>query len=226
MVRLALLPSPLLGPAVWAPVAGVLADQGVDVLVPPAYDGIESPDDVVAHLLRVVPETAPVVLVPHSNAGLYVAALAARRDVRGLVFVDARLPAEGSAGRSEPGFRDFLGSLAGVDGRLPGWTRWWPPEELTGLFPDDATRARVEAEQARLPLSYFDATVPAPSGWQRIPAAYLSFGDTYASERARAAERGWPTAALAGRHLHQLVDPTAVGGAILGLLGRMGLVEP
>ena len=56
--------------------------------------------------------------------------------------------------------------------------------------------------------------------------AAQGFGDTYASERARAAERGWPTAALAGRHLHQLVDPTAVGGAILGLLGRMGLVEP
>ncbi len=222
-VRVALLPSPLLGPAVWRPVAGLLADGGVEVLVPPAYDRIESPDDVVRHLLRAVPATGPVVLVPHSNAGLYVPALADRRDVRGTVFVDARLPAREAEPRGESEFREFLGSLAGSDGRLPGWTRWWPSAELAGLFPDDATRAEVEAEQARLPLRYFDAPVPAPPGWERLPAAYVSFGDAYEPERERAEERGWPTARLDGRHLHQLVDPAGVARVILELVGLMGL---
>jgi hypothetical protein len=165
----------------------------------------------------------PLVLVPHSNAGLYAAALAAARDVLGLVFVDAGLPADApTTPTAPPRFREFLATLAGDDGLLPVWTRWWPPEEVEGLFPDVGSRVAVEAEQARLPLGYFDGEVPSPPGWEHLPAAYLAFGDTYDEERAAAGRRGWPTERLSGGHLHQLVDPPAVTAALEGLLGQLG----
>ncbi len=92
-------------------------------------------------------------------------------------------------------------------------------EDLDDLFPDPRPRAAVEREQRRLPLSYFAADVPTPAGWERLPAAYLAFGDTYADERAEAVRRGWPTETLPGGHLHQLVDPAGVAEAVLRLLG-------
>ena len=220
-VRLVLLPSPLLGPAVWAPVGLELARRGWDVVLPPPYDAVSGPDDVLAQLLRAVPTDGPVVLVPHSNAGLYAAAVAAERDVRGIVFVDARLPGE-HASAAEPEFRAFLATVADEDGRLPVWTRWWDAADMEGLFPDDAARAAVEAEELRLPLGYFDGEVPSPAGWTGLPAAYLAFGDTYGTELAEAQVRGWPVMRLEGRHLHQLTDPAGVALALEGLLGPLG----
>ena len=226
-VRLALIASPLLGPAAWAPAARVLEARGWAVTVPPAYDAVAGPADVLAQVLRALPPDEPLVLVPHSNAGLYAAAVAAARDARGIVFVDARLPEDDAAGADgEPAFRAFLAGLADADGRLPGWTHWWPEAEVAALFPDGAARAAVEAEQQRLPLAYFDETVPAPAGWRDVPAAYLAFGDTYDQERAQAEAAGWPVERLEGRHLHQLVDPAGVATALEGLVGRMGLRTP
>ena len=225
-VRLALLASPLLGPAVWAPVAEVLRRRGWDVLAPTPYSAVTGPDDVVRHLLGEIPHGVPVVLVPHSNAGLYVAALAAERDVRGVVFVDAGLPADRSTTPTAPAsFREFLAGLADDRGVLPVWTEWWADEDLTGLFPDPEQEAAVVAEQVRLPVAYFDAEVPSPVGWQDLPTAYLAFGDTYAAERDDAERRGWAVATLAGGHLHPLVDPVGVTDALVGLLGQMGHSE-
>ena len=85
------------------------------------------------------------------------------------------------------------------------------------VFPDAETRAEVEAEQPRLPLSYFRARLRVPDGWARRPCAYLAFGDTYAEEVAFAREHGWPVTVLDGRHLHQLHDPAAVGAAVVAL---------
>ena len=48
--RLVLLASPLLGPAVWAPVAAVLRARGWSVLVPPAYRSVSTPEDVLEAL--------------------------------------------------------------------------------------------------------------------------------------------------------------------------------
>jgi hypothetical protein len=220
-IRLALLPSPLLGPAVWAPVASELTGRGRDVLLPAAYGEVRGPADVVDHLLGAIPEDAPVVLVPHSNAGLFAGAIASARDVRGIVFADARPPSIGPI--AETPLRDHLATLVDEDGLLPVWTRWWPDRDLAGLCPDPVTQTRVEAEQVRLPLAYFDARVPVPTGWEHVPAAYLAFGDTYASERAEAGARGWPVTTLPGRHLHMLVDPAAVTDVLLVLLGRLGL---
>jgi hypothetical protein len=217
-----LLPSPLLGPAVWRPVAERLRADGHPVTVPGLPAAVASPADVVAGLLDRLPAGEPLVLVPHSNAGLYVAALAAARSVRAVVFVDAGLPSSGSGTpAAPPSLREHLATLADRDGVLPPWTGWWPAASLDELFPDAASRAAVEGEQRRLPLSYFAAEVPTPAGWERLPAAYLAFGDTYAEELAEAVARGWPTRTLPGRHLHQLVDPAGVAAAVLRLLGEV-----
>jgi hypothetical protein len=219
VTRLVLLPSPLLGPATWAPVATELRRRKHAVLVAAPDGPVRSPDDVLAGLLAVIPDEPDLVLVPHSNSGLYVAALARRRDVCGLVFVDAGLPCAGPSTPVAPdGLVGHLADLAAVGGLLPPWTEWWPAPSVRELFPDDEVRVAVEGEQRRLPLAYFRGRVPSPPGWERLPASYLAFGDTYAAERDDAARRGWPVETLPGRHLHQLVAPGAVADALERLL--------
>ena len=209
---IALVGSPLLGGGVWDPVARLL-----DATVVTPRGG--SPGEVLASLLDQLPHDGELVLVPHSNAGLYVGAVAADRPVAAAVFVDAGLPSdEGPTPTASPLALGFLGGLADRHGLLPPWTSWWPPEDVEPLFPDSATRARVEAEQPRLPLSYFGDAVPAAPGWQRFPCGYLAFGDTYAEEVARTRAAGWRVSVLEGRHLHMLCDPQAVAAEIQRLL--------
>jgi hypothetical protein len=207
VVDLLLVPSPLLGPAAWAPVAEILGAPVVEVgAVAEAAAGL-----------------ADVVLVVHSNAGLHAPLLAEQIGARATVYVDAALPGEGpDTALAPPAFLDFLSGLADDDGLLPPWTRWWDEDDLRGLFPDDAARARIEAGQSRLPLSYFSRRMPVPVGWADRPSAYLAFGDTYADEIAFARAHAWPVTTLAGRHLHQLVDPVEVTGAITDLIERTG----
>ncbi|HUR76140.1 MAG TPA: hypothetical protein VMZ00_17780 [Sporichthya sp.] len=214
-----LLPSPLLGSAAWEPVAEQLRRLRHSALVvgtPPAPDG---PAEVLAAFLYALPVDQPLVLVPHSNAGLYVPALTEARQVVAAVFVDAALPDEGEAtAMAPPAIRARIADLAAADGWLPPWTEWWPDADVDALFPSGAAREAVEATQPRLPLAYFDASLPVPTGWDRKCAcAYLAFGDTYAPELKVAEDRGWPTAVLDGGHLLMLVDPAGVAAAVLRL---------
>lgn len=167
------------------------------------------------------PATVPSSWFPHSNAGLYVPALAARRDVAGNIFVDAGLPpAGGSIPVTPAALYTFLEERADDDGRLPPWTQWWDEADVAPLFPDGDVRGTVEADQRRLPLSYFSCMVDVPQGWDQTPSAYLAFGDTYAAEKAQAAQRGWPVRTLPGLHLHmlvELVEPDEVALAITAL---------
>jgi len=59
--------------------------------------------------------------------------------------------------------------------------------------------------------------VPSPAGWERLPAAYLGFGEAYAAEQARARAAGWPVSLLPGRHLHPVIEPTVVADAVTAL---------
>lgn len=210
-----LIPSPLLGPTTWEPVARVLERLGRRVRVASMQDVAQSappfwPAGVEA-IVRAAAEE-PVVLVPHSNAGLYMPAVVAALgdQVRGVVFVDAALP---ESGHHSP--REFLTGLAGADGLLPPWTSWWPEPDVAELFPSADVRARVAAEQVRMPLAYYDHAPPAPDGWDGPPCAYIWFGEPYDVTAHRAAARGWPTSRVAGKHLHMLVDPEAVATAVL-----------
>ena len=219
MTSFALLPSPLLGPAVWDPVAGLLRQGGHRVVV--ASPGpVGTPAEVLAAYVEVAGEPGTV-LVPHSNAGYFAPAVAERCAAVATVYVDAALPAgSGATALAPPAFLDLLTGLADADGLLPPWTHWW--DDTDGLFPDDGTRATVEAGQPRLPLSYFRSTVDVPAGWERAPSGYLAFGDTYADEAARARAWGWPARRLAGGHLHLLHDPPATAAALLGLTRSLG----
>jgi hypothetical protein len=213
-VRLALVPSPLLGPATWTLAGDALRALGHDVtVVPRPAASPRRPADLLDHLRRHTSDAD--VLVVHSNAGLYAPHLPAGR----IVFVDAALPpAAGSYAMAPAAMHGFLTDLADLDGLLPPWTGWWEEAQLAPLLPDAATRAAVEAEQHRLPLSYFAAQLEAPDGWTGRPAGYLAFGDSYEAERAQAQGWGWSVTTLAGVHLHQLVDPARVAVEVHALV--------
>ncbi|MEJ7629051.1 MAG: hypothetical protein WKF54_05610 [Nocardioidaceae bacterium] len=222
---LALLPSPFLGPAVWRPVADVLRANGFDVLeVRAPATAPRSPADVLATYLGAIPTDVAVVVVPHSNAGLFVPAIVSSRRVGAMVFVDAGVPPRrGQFPLAPSDFRAFLAGLVDDAGQLPPWTRWWDAD-VSELFPSAAVRDRVEAEQHRLPLSYFSGAMSAPPGWDEgVAAAYLAFGDTYAEDRNEAVRRGWTVTTLSGKHLHMLVDPHPVAAAVGSMLGEMGI---
>jgi hypothetical protein len=204
-VAFVLIPSSLLGPATWQQVADALLAAGHSATVVRVED------------VAAVSTTEDLVLVPHSNAGYGTPRLAQEIGAVGTVFVDAALPPVDATetALAPPQHLAFLESLAGEDGLLPPWTQWW--DDLGDLFPSAEVRARVEAEQSRLPLSYFHQRIPVPSGWARRPCAYLAFGSTYAEELAFAREQGWPVSEIDGGHLHQLHDPEGVAGAVAGL---------
>jgi pimeloyl-ACP methyl ester carboxylesterase len=132
-----------------------------------------------------------IVLVGHSGAGLLLPVIADALDVEvaGLVFVDSRLPPP--AGRSPLGAPEFMDQLRAMatDGLLPTWSRWFGPDAMRELVPDERLRADLEAEMPRLPLSYFEAVVPLPDEWgTRCPCAYLLLSATpYGEERGRSA---------------------------------------
>lgn len=206
-----LLPSPLLGPGSWEPAADLLRRAGEHVTVASAH-GATSPADVLASYIAAARTLEAPVLVPHSNAGLFAPAVAAAAGAVATVYVDAALAApRGPTTLAPPAFMEFLVGLAGTEGTLPPWSRWWGEADL---FPDEATRALVEAGEPRMPLAYFRACVDAPADWESFPQAYVAFGDTYGEETTRARSLGWPVRRLdadgRGGHLLLLHHPAVV----------------
>ncbi|QNS07784.1 alpha/beta hydrolase [Streptomyces xanthii] len=223
--------SPSVGPSTWRPVARRLAAAGRQVRLPSLLHVADGAPpfwpavvEAVREDLRRLPAGSPVVLVAHSNAGLFLPAIRAGLDhpVTGSVFVDAALPARaGSMPVAPPELLDFLRPLA-VDGRLPRWTDWWDESDVAPMFSDPVTRRTVVEEQPRLPLAYYEQEVPVPAGWDDHPCAYLLFGAPYGDQEAEARARGWRTARLPGEHLHQLVDPDATARIITELAAPEG----
>jgi hypothetical protein len=218
----------LLGPRTWAPVADRLAASGAATAVPSLTTVAEVDDppfwprvaDQVGDAVARLPDELPVFLVAHSNAGLFIPVIVrrARRRVAGCVFVEARLPPrEGVTAAATPGRLDSLRAMA-TDGRLPPWTTWW--DDVTPLFGDAATMAAVEAEQPRLPFSYYEQQIPVPAGWDDRPCGYLLFGPPYDDMAREARGRGWDVEHIPGRHLHQLVDPGAVAARLTAMTDR------
>jgi len=219
---LVLVPSPLLGPATWQPVGWWLRGRGHDVVVAGPPRAPVSPQAVEDSVVEAA-AGRPVILVVHSNAGLHAPHLTTLLDVRAVVYVDAALAGTDTeeTALAPPALVEQLEARVDTEGLLPRWTDWWPAEATEGLFPDPATRAGVEAEQRAVPVDYLRARVPVPPGWQTAPAAYLAFGSTYAEETAQARRSGWPVELLPGEHLHAVVDPAAVAGAVERLVARL-----
>lgn len=227
MSLLVLLHSPLVGPSTWSPVAERLRSAGRQVVVPSLLAvGEGGPPywprvvEAVSAGLAGTDPGEPLVLVAHSNAGLFVPVLTRDlgRQVAGVVFADATIP--GSAGSQpvvEDGLLPFLRGRVGPDRRLPRWTEWWGEQETAGMFPDRRTRQLLTAEQPRLPLAYFLDHVPLPGGWADRTCSYLRFSPGCAPEAEKARRLGWPSLEISGDHLHQVVDPDAVARALIDL---------
>jgi hypothetical protein len=224
-----LLHSLLLGPSTWAPAAARLAALGATAVVPSLVDVTDADPPLWPRIAAKVNDAASrlppgqsVVLVAHSNAGLFVPAVvhAARRRVAGCLFVDARLPSRTRpTPAASPQRLDVL-RLKATDGRLPPWTTWWDAADVELLIPDPHTRSMVTAEQPRLPLSYYEQQIPVPGGWDDRPCGYLLFGPPYDRMAQDARVRGWTVGHVPGQHLHQLVDPDAVADHIVAMTHR------
>jgi pimeloyl-ACP methyl ester carboxylesterase len=216
--------SPLVGSGTWLPVARELAGRGRPVIVP-SFAGASGTEelhwwhcvDAVRNAVGALAD--PLVLVGHSGGGLLLPAIAeaVSPPVVRLIFVDSSIPARTGETPLVPA--DFLDQLRGlaVNGSLPQWSRWWGPDAMRELVPDEALRAALEGEMPSLPLSYFEEAVPSPAGWDRVPCAYLLLSDAYRDAEAEASERGWRVEEIAGQHLHIAVAPATVTDALIRL---------
>jgi pimeloyl-ACP methyl ester carboxylesterase len=222
-----LIHSPLVGPTSWSLVAHELERRGREAVVP----SLLGVSDAAAPQWRHVPEAvraatararSPAVLVGHSGGGLLLPAIAHALtvEVAALVFVDSFLPP--SHGRLQLGPAAFMEQLRALapDGVLPPWSSWFGEDVMRELVPDERLRATLEAEMPRLPLSYFEASVPLPEGWESHPCAYLLFtAEPHGESAAEARGRGWPVAEIQGvEHLAIATDPIAVTEALLDLV--------
>jgi hypothetical protein len=161
------------------------------------------------------------VLAGHSRAGPILAAAGALiTQVRGYVFVDARLPFPGRAWMetAPPELVAQLREMADPDGWLPPWPRWRGDEALAELLPDPVIRERFSAGCPPLPLAMFTEAHPPAPRWPDAPCAYLRLSEAYEDGAARAAGLGWPVTRLASHHLALLTDPAEVAEAISQLL--------
>lgn len=217
--------SPSVGPSTWAPVAAALERAGHAAVVPDLTGVTRGGPPYWPAVIEAVRAATPegrVVLVAHSNAGLFLPAIreGLGERVEACVFADAHLPPpEGLVRAAEEEFQPFLRGLADEQGLLPRWTDWWSEDDVAPMFPDAATRAAVVAEQPRLPLDYYTQFVPVPAGWDRGRCGYLWYGPPYETFAEEARRRGWPVLRTPGHHLHQLVDPAAVTAALRKLAG-------
>ncbi len=218
--------SPLIGPTSWSPAAYELHRRGRAAVVPSLVGVADAPAPQWHH----IPETVriatnhlqgSIVLVGHSGAGLLlpVIADAVTVEVAALVFVDSFLPtAAGRVPLGPPAFMDQLRELAS-DGVLAPWSTWFGEDAMSELVPDERLRAALEAEMPRLPLSYFQASVPVPDAWNRRSCAYLLLtAEPYGQSAIEARSLGWPVLEIQGvRHLAMATDAIAVTDALLGL---------
>lgn len=222
-----LIHSPSVGPLTWAPVAEELRVRGQAVVIPDVRAVAAGPAPYWRSVRDLVDAatvgiTTGLVLVAHSNAGVFIpvivdAADAVRSRVSGCVFVDAAIPAQSGPTPIAPAeFMDFLRARA-QNGVLPPWTQWWDESDVAALFRGCVCREAIEAEQPRLPLAYYEECVPVTPAWRQLPSAYLWFGPPYEPVAAEAERRGWPVRHLPGQHLHTVVDPQAVTDEILTL---------
>ena len=217
--RLCILPSPLLGPATYLPLAETLRERGVPTVVASLPAGEVMPGGVLHTFGAMAEHHQATVLVAHSNAGYYAPTLADSLDLP-VVYMDAALPASGVSETllAPAQFAEFISTLPRHDGLLPAWPAWWDRSDVAALFPSDEWLDRVTREAPRLSPDYFTTALAVPQGWEARPAAYLAFGDTYADEITFAQKAGWMVRREGGNHLLHLAEPDRVADLLLDLL--------
>jgi hypothetical protein len=97
-----------------------------------------------------------------------------------------------------------------VDGMLPAWDQWFPPELITELIPQAEQRDAFLAELHPIALAYFQEPAPVATYWPEIPCTYLQLSEGYREQADRAEARGWSTTRLDADHLAVFTRPEPV----------------
>jgi hypothetical protein len=221
MTEFVLVHSPVTGPSTWRWVAAELAASGHQVSVP-AVPAVRRWQEFADSVAMQVEHAGHTVLVGHSGAGPLLPQIAARISAGPLIFVDADVPPDtGDASLMPAEILAGLRAMA-VDGMLPPWSEWFGPAVMAELVPDAERRAVIAAELPRLPVSYFEAAVPAPAGWLVAGGGYvLLTGEAYGDQAAAASARGWPVIRLPGGHLDLVTRPEPIAVAISRLAAEL-----
>ncbi len=228
-----LVPSPLVGPLTWTPVAEELGRLGVDVLVPVLLDREEDERpfwrqhaEAVAQELRFVPEGRPLVLIAHSGAGPLLPAIAhaAGKPIAAYLFVDAGLPEAGQSRldlmmAEDPEFARQLREHLADGGRFPTWSE----EDLRESIPDARLRRDVVAEVRPRSQAFFAEPIPVFAGWPDAPCGYLRLSPAYTVPARQAMAAGWVYRAIAAGHFHVVVDPAGVAQTLVDMMNDCGV---
>ncbi len=229
------IPSPLLGPASWQPVATRLVKLNQPAIIAaPDMTTTAEVDHItpwVNEILTTDPpaDDLPTVVVAHSaacpRAPLVVDRLIGKGwPIDAMILVDGRFPDGRALTGSCHRYASMLDGMVRPDDYLPPWPRWWG-SLVEGLVIDPEARDQVFSEAPPVPRSWFDQGCPVPELPRYVGKAFLSFGPGYgdAFDDARAA--GWLSRRLDGDHLHQVVEPAAVSAALLGIVADLASTD-
>lgn len=223
--RIILIPSPLNGPLVWAPVSRVLRARGLPTFVSNLVDEPGSPlpywvqhaASVARALAQLEPEQ-PIILAGHSGTGPLLPAIGAfsPHPVGGYLFVDAGLPIPGRSHLEDmesalPDLGAELRRRFAAGGRFPEWT----DEEAREVLPDEGMRTAFLAEVRPRGQDFFTQPFPAFGAWPDAPCGYLQFSPIYAGPGREAQAQGWAFREFQAGHFHMVVDPVGVAAAIV-----------
>ena len=209
-MRICLLPSPLVTPAVARPLALALRQRGHEVVV--ADQGGAGVGELLAGFTQAARDADLV--VPHSNAGRFGPAVADAVGAR-LVCIDSLLPGR----EPDPGWLEFLRSRERPDGLLAPWSTWWPREQIEAVVGE--RWELLTTDEPRVPLRLLTEQPFAPEDWLTRRSGYVAFGPAYAEQARLVEDRGWEVRRLDGAHLHLLIAPDEVADALLDVAARI-----
>lgn len=220
--RIVLVHPPALSPVVWRPLAEVLEGDGHDVVLPDytgdlgvAASWWERAALTCARAVDAAGKDATGgvdVVVGYSGSGVLLPRLAAELRPARVVLVDAGVPAAGGATVPSEGQRAMAADLLRDHGgdRLPRWTRWWPPEVLPEVLPDERLRAELDRTSPELPADFYHEPVPVSPGWEPGRVDYVHLSEPYAEDAATARRRGWVVHKLPSDHLAVATRPESL----------------
>jgi hypothetical protein len=226
-----LIPSYLIGPETWRGVDEVMHLLGQQCVVPKPVRTKPTDDDHLGPWLDAVRDAMPrntgqeVVVVGHAatcpRLPLVVDALLQQGyDVVSMIMVNGRFPAADGLTpvEADETLAPMLNDIVRPDDYLPPWYLWWGGM-VRDMIPEE-DRDRVFGEVKPVPRSLFDQPIPVPELPPSVEMAFLATGDMYAMSYEEAQRQGWHVTRLEGEHLHIVVDPVTVAGALLSLVGR------
>lgn len=225
-VALVLVHSPLVGPATWDAVAGLVRQRGYEVLIPDLTGALADGPPYWSRQVAAITDSAAgrhVILAGHSGAGsLLGAAGEALGRAEGYVFVDAGLPYPGQSWlqTAPPELAEQVRAMA-TGGWLPPWSQWWGADAMAELLPDPQVRECYAADCPQLPLAMFEEIHPLAPGWPDGPCGYLRLSEAYQEPAEQAKALGWPVTERVSHHLAMVTDPELVAGPLLDLVRQL-----